>query len=105
MGEFREPAVVVGTAESFLDASWRAVARRRKEWIRSLRAGDSVLVVDDYGTVYQTTVRFVAIGARIPKTSLEPMVFLAGHSPCYAAGRIYRRAEDVPRFAPKDSDD
>jgi hypothetical protein len=87
--EFTAPAVLVGQGSAHRSALWRDVPYRRQVWLRGLAEGATVHVLDDYGNVFETTVRAVSATKR-GQRSKEPRVWLAGHLSSYAAGRVFR---------------
>lgn len=86
--EFRSPATLIGRGAPHRSALWRDVPYRRQVWLRSLKPGDAVHVLDDYGNVHATTVR--GFQPRKHRRSLEPQVWLYGHGSSYSAARIFR---------------
>jgi len=95
--EFEAPAVRLDVAcEPHRSALWRDVPYRRQVWIRSLVEGTDVVVVDDYGNAFATTVRAISPNKRDRRGSKEPRVWLEGHMSSYAAGRIFRPGAPLP---------
>lgn len=86
--EFHSPAVLVGSTQHFRSCLWKSVTASRKTWLKNLQTDDEVFVIDDYGNVYQTSVRAVKTIERSTR-SMEPRIWLNGHSACYAAARMY----------------
>ena len=86
---FDAPAKRVGTGPRALSALWSSIGWRRKRWLRDLKTGAEVEVIDDDGAIYQTTVRgqrpVTFEGRRHP----EPQLWLHGHLSSFAAARIY----------------
>lgn len=80
--------LLVGHAAAYVSGSWGNVGRRRKEWLRALVAGDDVVVLDDYGWIYKTTVRAIEQNKR-SGPSKEPRLWLVGHPSSYVAGRVW----------------
>lgn len=100
MAEFTSPARLVGQGERFQPATWCSVHWRRKRWLKTLKAGDVVEVVDDFGGIYETTVRGVKPHPR-PR-GRGPQVWLHGHRASYAAARLYKPGR-APRVEVSDA--
>jgi hypothetical protein len=88
--EFKSPAVLTAhRGPAHRSALWSEVPYRRQVWLRGLTEGATVHVLDDYGNVFETTVR--AVGQeKHGKRSKEPQVWLVGHLSSYAAARIFK---------------